>query len=79
MNKIKPNKTWIIYGIVFAAFMCIGIFAGLHHEAWADEAQSWLIARDNDLIGIFNMHLAAQPVTSGSRAVSPLINKAETA
>ena len=53
MNKIKPNKTWIIYGIVFAAFMCIGIFAGLHHEAWADEAQSWLIARDNDLIGIF--------------------------
>ena len=53
MNKIKPNKTWIIYGIVFAAFICIGIFAGLNHEPWADEAQGWLIARDNDLIGIF--------------------------
>ena len=53
MNKIKPNKTWIIYGIVFAAFMCIAVFAGIHHEPWADEAQSWLIARDNDLIGIF--------------------------
>ena len=48
MNKIKPNKTWIIYGIVFAAFVCMGVFAGLHHEPWADEAQSWLIARDNN-------------------------------
>ena len=48
MNKIKPRKIWIIYGIVFAAFVCMGVFAGLHHEQWADEAQSWLIARDNN-------------------------------
>ena len=48
MNKIKPRKIWIIYGIVFAAFVCMGVFAGLHHEPWADEAQSWLIARDNN-------------------------------
>ena len=47
MNKIKPRKIWIIYGIVFAAFVCMGVFAGLHHEPWADEAQSWLIARDS--------------------------------
>ena len=47
MNKLKPNKTWIIYGIVFAAFICIGIFAGMHHEPWADEAQGWLIARES--------------------------------
>ena len=46
MNKLKSNKLWIIYGIVFAAFVCMGVFAGLHHEPWADEAQSWLIARD---------------------------------
>ena len=26
----------------------MGVFAGLHHEPWADEAQSWLIARDNN-------------------------------
>ena len=31
MNKLKPDKKWIIYGIVFAAYLCIGIFAGLHH------------------------------------------------
>lgn len=48
MNKIKPRKIWIIYGIVFAAFVCMGVFAGLNHEPWADEAQSWLIARDNN-------------------------------
>ena len=54
MNKLKPTKLWIIYGIVFAAYLCIAIFAGIHHEPWADEAQSWLIARDNhSLIGIF--------------------------
>ena len=47
MNKLKSNKLWIIYGIVFAAFVCMGVFAGLHHEPWADEAQSWLIARDS--------------------------------
>ena len=54
MNKLKPNKLWIIYGVVFAAFLGIAIFTGLHHEPWADEAQSWLIARDNNsLIDIF--------------------------
>ena len=37
MNKIKPRKIWIIYGIVFAAFVCMGVFAGLHHEPWADD------------------------------------------
>ena len=47
MNTIKSKKTWIIYGLVFAAYLCIAIFAGIHHEPWADEAQSWLIARDS--------------------------------
>ena len=54
MNKLKPNKLWIIYGIVFAAYICIAVFAGIHHEPWSDEAQSWLIARDsNTLTDIF--------------------------
>ena len=48
MSKIKPRKIWVLYGIVFAAFVCMGVFAGLHHEPWADEAQGWLIARDNN-------------------------------
>ena len=47
MNTIKSKKTWIIYGLVFAAYLFIAVFAGIHHEPWADEAQSWLIARDS--------------------------------
>lgn len=54
MNRLKPNKSWIIYGIVFVVYLCIVVFAGIHHEPWADEAQSWLIARDsNSLMDIF--------------------------
>lgn len=47
MTSKKLSRLWILYGAVFIAFICIGIFAGCHHEPWADEAQSWLIARDN--------------------------------
>ena len=47
MNSKKISRLWILYGAVFIAFICIGIFAGSHHEPWADEAQSWLVARDN--------------------------------
>ncbi len=47
MTSKKISGLWILYGAVFIAFICIGIFAGCHHEPWADEAQSWLIARDN--------------------------------
>ena len=47
MTAKKQNRLWFLYGAVFITFICIGIFAGSHHEPWADEAQSWLIARDN--------------------------------
>ena len=55
MSKFKPDKLWIIYGLVFAVYICIAIFTGIHHEPWADEAQGWLIARDSSsLIEIFS-------------------------
>ena len=47
MRAIKPKKIWIIYGIVFVTYLCFAVFAGIHHEPWVDEAQSWLIARDS--------------------------------
>ena len=54
MNKLKPNKLWIIYAVVFVAYICIAIFTGIHHEPWSDEAQGWLIARDtHSLIELF--------------------------
>ena len=44
----KKHFQLVIYASVFLAFLLLGTFAGLHHEPWADEAQSWLIARDNN-------------------------------
>jgi hypothetical protein len=34
---------------VLAAFACWVLIVGAHHEPWVDEAQAWLLARDNDL------------------------------
>lgn len=49
-NKHPFKKIWIIYGLVLVAYICIGIYAGINHEPWADEAQAWLIARDSHSI-----------------------------
>lgn len=40
---------------VFIIYCALIIFGVLHHESWADEAQSWLIARDNSLAGILKL------------------------
>lgn len=55
INKTKDKKIikYIFEVIYIAIFITVAVFVGLHHEHWADEAQSWLIARDNDVIGIF--------------------------
>ncbi len=45
MEKLKLNKT-LIYVIILIIFVSFGFVTGLHHEPWADEAQSWLLARD---------------------------------
>jgi hypothetical protein len=34
---------------VFSMWVLVSTFTLLHHEKWADEAQSWLLARDLDL------------------------------
>lgn len=72
MNKLKPDKKWIIYGIVFAAYICIAVFAGLHHEPWSDEAQSWLIARDSHTL----IDLLRAVKYEGTLPTWHLINKA---
>lgn len=58
MEIDKKTKDKVVLKCIFeviyiAIFIAIAVFVGLHHEHWADEAQSWLIARDNDVIGIF--------------------------
>ncbi len=46
------NKTYIYYFILFLYILLVFI-VGYNHEPWGDEAQSWLIARDNGYIDIF--------------------------
>ncbi len=51
-NKIHtlfPDIENLFYIIIIAAWFTIAFLTGLHHEPWADEAQSWLIARDNSI------------------------------
>lgn len=52
-NKMKTKRQKIIFEVIYIAiFVAISVFVGLHHEHWADEAQSWLIARDNSFTDI---------------------------
>lgn len=48
MHSGKNKKTVFLFAALFALYIALGVFAGLHHEPWADEGQSWLIARDNN-------------------------------
>ena len=49
--KISKKERVALF-LILALYLCVTIFTGLHHEPWADEAQSWLISRDNNIIGI---------------------------
>ncbi len=43
--------------IALALYCCIQIWMCLVHEAWGDEAQAWLLARDNSLFDLFYRRL----------------------
>lgn len=51
-SKKNITKKYVLEVIYIIIFIAIAVFVGIHHEPWADEAQSWLIARDNNVIGI---------------------------
>ena len=44
-------------GTVFALYCCIQAWMCCVHEAWGDEAQAWLLARDSSLWDLFYRHL----------------------
>lgn len=55
MEKIKnfhKNKFFIF--TVFIIYILIILVVSYHHEAWEDESQGWLIARDLNFIEIIN-------------------------
>ena len=43
--------------IAFALYCCIQVWMVLVHEPWGDEAQAWLLARDNSLLDLFYRRL----------------------
>lgn len=60
----KNKKTIKIIGqiIYIIIFIIINSIISLKHESWADEAQAWLIARDNSFLGILkNMKYEGTP------------------
>ncbi len=46
---IPPVVLWVVWGI-YAALV---LYTTAQHEPWRDEAQSWLIARENSLFSLF--------------------------
>lgn len=52
-SEIKIILERILLISVFITFVLISVIMGKYHEPWSDEAQSYLIARDNSIIGIF--------------------------
>lgn len=50
-NYLKKNA---LNFIILILFVVLAVCFARYHEHWADEAQSWLIARDNSIIEILN-------------------------
>ena len=52
MKKLQNNKFFIF--TVFIIYISIILIVSYYHEAWEDESQGWLIARDLNFIEIIN-------------------------
>jgi len=48
------RKKWFAV-VVFLTYVLLVLLLTLRHEAWADEADSWLIARDSTLGEMFKL------------------------
>ncbi len=55
MKEITKKQSLVICGGIFVVYAVITLIGALNHELWFDEAQSWTIARDNDISGILRM------------------------
>lgn len=53
MEYLDKKIQKYIYIAVFILYIFLVFIVGYNHEPWADEAQSWLIARDNGFWAIF--------------------------
>ncbi|MBS1772654.1 MAG: hypothetical protein JST82_07335 [Bacteroidetes bacterium] len=46
------SLSWLLW-LTFAIYIIASCYCMLNHEQWRDEAQSWLIARDNSITSLF--------------------------
>lgn len=69
IHKIGKKEN-LIKHTAFFLFLLLALLIGSHHEPWADEAQSWLIARDTGFKDLFSVMSY-----EGSPALWPLILK----
>lgn len=53
MSDKKLEKNMLLYGVIFAVYAVLTFIGAVNHELWFDEAQAWVIARDNTISGIF--------------------------
>ena len=65
------KKEKIFYLVIILCFIVLSVFVGSRHEAWADEAHAWLIARDTSFYTLFFKYLH----TDGHPALWHLILK----
>jgi hypothetical protein len=52
-GKPFAKQTTLLWG-VFIVYSILIVYGVIHHEPWRDEAQSYLAARDNTLLSLFN-------------------------
>jgi hypothetical protein len=62
MEKVTPRGR-VLAALCLAAYAVLVIAAVLRHEPWADEAQSWLLARDSGLVHLWGtlLHYEGTP------------------
>ncbi len=52
----RKKRLYTLFAMfLFVAYAGLVIFLMLHHEPWRDEADAWLLARDNSLLGILGL------------------------
>lgn len=52
--QMRQNRKIFLYAGIFLTYAILTLFGALRHELWFDEAQAWVIVRDNDFWGIMN-------------------------
>src|SRR4030065_1027453 len=52
-KDVKINISFVFPVFLILLYTVISLVLLLHHEPWEDEAHTWLVARDLDIISIF--------------------------